>query len=163
MGRKEGVKKAGKVSKRYQTMSQDDLRAVLGDLITQRGETLAVFGAVLAKTIAEDRPPFSRQYIYQLRTGRDAIPDDIAAALLVLAAMSDGVGELQARAHTVQVLAVHDLPAGTVVLGPARACGLAGCRVRFVPASPGQRYCSRQCRAEAYKRRRGGRQEGNRP
>lgn len=152
------------MSKPYQMMSQDELRALLNDLITQRGETLDVFGTVLAGTIGADRPPFSRQYIHRLRAGRDAITEKIAAALMVLAAMSDGVSELQARAHTVQVLAVHDLPAGTVVLGQARACALAGCRVQFVPASPGQRYCSRQCRVEAHQRRRAtGRQEKDRP
>lgn len=163
MGRKEGVKKAGTVANRHISMSQNELRAALFDLLAQRGETFAEFGAVLARTIDADRPPFSRQYIYRLQTGRDAITPDIAAAILVLAAMADGVGDLQAHAHTVQVLAVHDLPAGTVILGRDRACGLAGCRVRFVPASPRQRYCSQQCRAEANKRRRGGRQEGNRP
>jgi hypothetical protein len=134
-------------------MSQDDLRAVLAELIQARGESLAVFGAVLARTIAEDRPPFSRQYIYQLRAGRDAIPDDIAAALLVLAAMADGVGELQARAHYVRVLAIHVLPDDVIVLGKPRGCALAGCRIQFVPASPAQRYCSPECRREAVRRR----------
>jgi hypothetical protein len=154
MGRQEGVKKVGAVPNWYSGMSQGDLRALLHDLINQRGETLTVFGAVLARVIDESRPAFSRQYVHRLRAGRDAITPEIAGALLVLAAMSDGVSDLQARARTVQVLAVHDLQAGTVILGQARACGLAGCRVWFVPASPRQRYCSQQCRAEAHKRRR---------
>lgn len=153
-GRQEGVKKASIVSNRYSSMSQGDLRAVLADLMTQRGESLTEFGAVLARVIDESRPAFSRQYVHRLRAGRDAITPEIAGALLVLAAMSDGVGDLQARARSVQVLAVHDLPAGVVVLGRARACGLAGCRAWFVPASPRQRYCSQECRAEAHKRRR---------
>lgn len=141
------------MAKPYVGMSQENLRAVLADLLRQRGESLSEFGAVLARTIDEHRPAFTRQYIHRLKAGQDVITEEIGTALLVLGAMADGVSELQARAHQVLVLAVHDLPNGVIVLGRHRACGLAGCRVRFVPASPAQRYCSPECRGEARHRR----------
>lgn len=133
--------------------SQENLRAVLADLILQRGESLSEFGAVLARTIDEKRAPFSRQYVYRLKKGQDVITEEIATAILVLGAMIDGVSELQARAHPVRVLAVHDLPDDVVVMGKHRGCLLPGCRIQFVPASPAQRYCSRDCRTEAARRR----------
>lgn len=141
------------MAKPYAGMSQENLRAVLADLILQRGESLSEFGAILARTIDEKRAPFSRQYVYRLKKGQDVITEEIATAVLVLGAMIDGVSELQARAHPVRVLAVHDLPEDVVVMGKHRGCGLAGCRIQFVPASPNQRYCSRDCRAEAARRR----------
>ena len=144
------------MAKPYQNMSQDHLRLLLADLMTQRGETLGEFGAVLARTIDESRPPFSRQYIYRLKKGQDMITEEIAAAIQVLGGMLDGVTELQARAHYVRVLAVHVLPDDVIVLGKPRGCQLAGCRIQFVPASPAQRYCSAECRREAIRRRHAG-------
>lgn len=141
------------MAKPYAGMSQENLRAVLADLLLQRGESLSEFGAVLARTIDDRRAPFSRQYVYRLKTGQDVVTEEIGKALLVLGAMIDGVSELQARAHPVRVLAVHDLPDDVVVMGKHRGCGLPGCRVRFVPASPAQRYCSAGCRTEAARRR----------
>ena len=141
------------MAKPYGEWSQENLRAVLADLLLQRGESLGEFGAVLAKTIDEQRPPFSRQYVYRLKRGQDVITEEIATAILVLGAMADGVSELQARAHPVRVLAIHDLPDDVVVMGKHRGCRLPGCRIQFVPASPAQRYCSRDCRGEAARRR----------
>lgn len=138
----------------YHGMSQANLRAILIDLLLQRGESLGEFGAVLARTIDPDRAAFSRQYIYRLKNGQDVITDELANALLVLGAMADGIGELQARARSVQVLALHDLPPNVIIIGKARGCDLPGCRIRFVPASSAQRYCSRECRHEAARRRR---------
>ena len=141
------------MTKPYVRVSQENLRAMLADLILQRGESLSEFGVVLAKTIDEKRAAFSRQYIYRLKKGQDAITEDIATALLILGAMIDGVSELQARVHEVRVLAVHDLPEDVVVMGKHRGCALTGCRLQFVPASPAQRFCSRECRVEAARRR----------
>ena len=131
------------------------LRASLNELIQARGESLGVFGATLAHTLDARRKPFSRQYVHRLRTGADIITPEIARAIQVLGAMFDGSSELQARAHEVRVWAVHDdLDGGDVfVLGRVRPCNLAGCRVRFVPASPAQRFCSVECRMEAARRR----------
>lgn len=139
------------MSKPTQNTSQDHLRLLLAELIRERGESLAEFGAVLARTIDAGRPPFSRQYVYRLKAGQDMITDEIAGALQVLGAMLDGVNELQARAHYVRVLAVHVLPDDVIVLGRPRSCDLPGCRIQFVPASPAQRYCSAECRREGVK------------
>lgn len=135
--------------------AQEALRVSLNELIQARGESLSVFGATLAHTLDAQRKPFSRQYVHRLRTGADIITPEIARAIQVLGAMFDGASELQARAHEARVWAVHDdLDGGDVfVLGRVRPCSLAGCRVRFVPASPAQRYCSPECRVEAARRR----------
>jgi hypothetical protein len=137
-------------------MTQDQLRQALIELQAARAESNAAFGAVLAATIHPDRKPFTRQYVDLLKKGRAPITDEIARALETLGAMLDGQGELQARARpvTVPLLAVHDLPAHTVIIPPARSCALAGCRIRYIPASPRQRFCSRECRVEDHRRRR---------
>lgn len=133
---------------------QARLRALLAEIMTARQESLTAFGATLAATIDASRQPYSRQYVHRLRSGADAITPEIAGALHVLAAMLDGASELQARAREYTVLATHDLPPGTVVLGHAQSCALAGCRVHYVAASPRQRYCSTECRKEAKRRKR---------
>lgn len=158
MGRQEGVKKVGAMSKPYSesSASQAHLRNLLIELMRERGESLAEFGATLAQTVDAGRQPFSRQYVYRLKVGQDPITAEIAQALQVLGAMLDGVNELQARAQYVRVLAIHPLPGDVIVLGRPRGCELAGCRIQFVPASPAQRYCSPECRREADRRRREG-------
>lgn len=157
-GRQEGVKKVGSVPKPYSesSASQMHLRGLLIEVMRERGESLAEFGATLARTIDVEKPAYSRQYVYRLKVGQDPITAEIAQALQVLGAMLDGVNELQARAQYVRVLAIHLLPGDVIVLGAARGCALAGCRIQFVPASPAQRYCSQECRREADRRRREG-------
>ena len=127
---------------------------LLAHILAERGESLAAFGKVLAATIALDRQPFTKQYIYRLKSGDDEFTPEIMRALDTLAAMMDGVSELQARARECVVLAVNELPPNTVVMGKAKNCALPGCRVVFVPASPAQRYCSPECRDEMRSRRR---------
>ena len=136
--------------------SQAHLRNLLIELMRERGESLAEFGATLARTIDAEKPAYSRQYVYRLKVGQDPITAEIAQALQVLGAMLDGVNELQAKARYVRVLAVNPLPDDVIVMGKARGCELAGCRIQFVPASPAQRYCSPECRQEAERRRREG-------
>ena len=155
-GRQEGVKKGCTVPKPHSesSASQAHLRSLLIEVMRERGESLAEFGATLARTIDAGRAPFSRQYVHRLKVGQDPITAEIAQAIQVLGAMLDGVNELQARAQYVRVLAIHPLPGDVIVLGAARGCALAGCRIQFVPASPAQRYCSPECRREADRRRR---------
>lgn len=136
-------------------MNQEALRQTLIMLQAERQESLAQFGVTIARTIAPDHPPFTKQYIDMLKRGKAAITDEIARALETLAAMLDGQGELQARSRTVDVplFSVHPLPPYTVIIPAARRCELPGCRIHFIPASPRQRYCSTECRAEMYRRR----------
>ena len=78
--------------------------------------------------------------------------DQLSRALNILAARLDGVNEVQARAQEANgLLAINDLPPGTVILGQARRCALPGCMVLFVPTHPRQKYHSKQC-AEAARR-----------
>lgn len=135
-------------------MNQEQLRQTLTMLQAERQESLAQFGATLARTISPDHPPFTKQYVDLLKKGRAPITEEIARALSTLSAMLDGQGELQARSRPVDVplLSVHPLPAYTVIIPPARRCALPGCRISYIPASPRQRYCSRECRAEMHRR-----------
>jgi hypothetical protein len=77
----------------------------------------------------------------------------LTKALLILTAQLDGVNEIQARAQeTHGLLAINELPAGTIILGQARRCARPGCVVHFVPIHPRQKYHSPEC-AEAVRRR----------
>lgn len=129
----------------------NDLSTQMRQIRSERRESLSEFGAVLAAVIHPDKLPFSRQYVNGMESGRMAITPEVQRALNVLAAMLDGVSELQARAVTVAMLAVHPEDAGAVVLPKARQCKLPGCQVRFV-GYPAQRFCSPECRKE-YRRR----------
>ena len=80
----------------------------------------------------------------------------LSKALAVMAARIDGADDLQARAQEVDgLLAVNNLPPGTVVLGQARRCATPGCPVRFVPTHHRQKYHSKTC-ADMARRRRAG-------
>lgn len=75
-------------------------------------------------------------------------------ALSIMAARLDGADDLETRAQEVDgLLAVNDLPPGTLVLGQARRCATPGCPVRFVPTHPRQKYHSKTC-AELARRQR---------
>jgi hypothetical protein len=70
----------------------------------------------------------------------------LSKALTILAARLDGVNEVQAQAQEINgLLAVNELPPGTVILGMARRCAAPGCPVRFVPTHPRQKYHSKAC------------------
>ncbi len=78
----------------------------------------------------------------------------LTKALTIMAARLDGADDLEARAQEVEgLLAVNDLPPGTLVLGHARRCATPGCPVRFVPTHPRQKYHSKSC-AELARRQR---------
>lgn len=146
-------------------MSQDHFRALLSDLRQARGESLAEFGRTLARVVDPPRAfPYSRSYVSKLESGAAPITAEIARALEVLAAMLDGVGEVQATARpvTVQLLALHDLPDGTVIKARPVQCALPGCRVIFIPAGR-ERYCSAECRREARRRHLAARRRGRNP
>jgi hypothetical protein len=139
---------AGKATqRRYERSESNPVR----EIRLRRGESLSEFGVVLAKVMGRDHP-YDRSSISKLESGRDAITPKIAEALQVLGAMLDGQGELQARAKPVTVLSIHDLPANTIIVSPAKPCALPGCQVSFVGA-PQRRYCSKECRDEAARRR----------
>ena len=93
--------------------------------------------------------PYTRSYISKLENGRARITPEIAWGVRALASRADGVDAIEAAARERNVLAINDLPAGTVVLGAARHCANPGCPVVFVPVHPMQRYHCRKCAAQA--------------
>jgi hypothetical protein len=70
----------------------------------------------------------------------------LTKALTILAARLDGLNEVQAQ-EMKGLLAINELPPGTVILGLARRCAAPGCPVRFVPTHPRQKYHSKACAA----------------
>lgn len=74
--------------------------------------------------------------------------ETLTRALTILAARLDGVNDVQAQVQEMNgLLAVNELPPGTVILGTARRCAAPGCPVRFVPTHPRQKYHSKACAA----------------
>ena len=107
--------------------------------------------------IAGHHRPWTGKYLHSLIRGYDGFSanHDLVKALTVLGACLDGTDEVQARAHQVDnLLTVHDLPAGTVVLGHAQQCANPGCHVVFVATHPRQKYHSRECAAAVRRLRR---------
>ena len=98
--------------------------------------------------------PYTRSYVSKLERGRKPITIVITRGILAIATRMDGIDEIQARAREVDgLLAINDLPDGTVILGRARRCANPGCPVVFVPTHPRQKYHSPACRAQARARR----------
>ena len=66
------------------------LRELLQSIVADRkraGESLADVGRTLAKIIAPDHLPISRQYLHGMAAGRTTIPAEIAQALHTYAAL----------------------------------------------------------------------------
>lgn len=148
----------------YNTLRQL-LRTIIADgAAANPPKSLADIGRTIAALIDAQHKPLSRQYVHMLATGKTAITAEIGRAIETLAAMQDGVAEIQARARpvTVPLLSTHDLPAYTVIVSPPRPCALPGCRIVFV-GPPQQRYCGPDCRAEAARRRKAARPHSARP
>ena len=123
------------------------VREALGQSQSQFGETLwtAIHGPR-----RNGQLPYSRGYISKLERGKKEITPQIARGVLAIVARLDGADEVQAWAREAEgLLAVHELPPGTVVLGQARRCALPGCPVVFVPTHPRQKYHSRECARSA--------------
>jgi hypothetical protein len=127
-------------------MTQDELRQLLEQLIEARkarhAESLAEFGAELARLVGPEKKPYSKQHVKLWQSGRANIPANAADALQRMAAIViDGSGELQARSRPAQITTFQDIPPGTLYDGPVRCCRTPGCGLPYIPVSPLQRYC----------------------
>src|SRR5512139_1289586 len=136
-------------------MTDEQARQLLTDLIADykaAGRTLADLGADIARRIAADHKPLSKQHINGMRNGSLPISRATAQALRELAAIADGVDETEAQARpvTVALLALHDLPANALIMDPPHKCALDGCNVVIVGR---HKYHSRACQKEAAKLR----------
>ena len=100
-------------------------------------------------------PPFTRSYVSMLERGKSTITSDIRRGLEVIVARLDGADDVHARARQINVLAINDLPPGTVILGTAHRCANPGCPVVFVPTHPRQKYHCRMCASLARNRANG--------
>jgi len=90
-----------------------------------------------------------------LEQGKSAISPRLVQGIGIMTSQLTGTDEVQARAHQAHnLLTVHDLPAGTIILGHAQGCANPGCPVIFVAIHPGQKYHSRACAKLARKARR---------
>ena len=118
------------------------------------GESAAQFGATIAHTIDRHHRPFSRKYISALENSHARITPQIETALLRIAAALDESDPDLAVMQEVSVMVIDAASAGALVKGKARSCARAGCRMRFVPASPAQKFHNARCR-ELNKKSRG--------
>ena len=97
--------------------------------------------------IAERRQPWTGKYLHSLLKEYPgfSFSNQLCAALTALYYRANGIDEIKAQAIEATILAVHALPADTVVLGRARRCAAPDCQIRFVPTHPRQKYHSKAC------------------
>lgn len=139
--------------------TQDELRQLLTDLIAERKkrnpeEALAQFGAELARLIAPDHKPYSKQHLQQWRAGHAPISPEAGRALVAMAAIVfDEADELAASSRPAKITAWVDIPEGTQYGGTVRYCARDGCGAPYLPTNYFQRYCPRcqQARRKARK------------
>lgn len=108
----------------------------------------------LSRIVGRGRP-WTGKFLHSIikeYAGFSSTTSHLAKALNILAAQLDGASETQARAQEMPgLLAINELPAGTIILGQARRCARPGCTIQFVPTHPRQKYHSKAC-ADAVKR-----------
>lgn len=104
--------------------------------------------------IAGRSRPWTGKFLHSLIKGYPGFKANgpLGKALDVLAGRLTGLDEIQSRAAEAQVLAVNDLPPGTLVLGQAQRCAAPGCQIIFVPTHPRQKYHSKSCARLARRR-----------
>jgi hypothetical protein len=97
--------------------------------------------------IAGKSRPWTGKYLHSLIRGYSGFSanSQLIEAIHTLANQQSSTDEILTMAKETKVLAVHPLPEGTVILGPARRCANPLCSVCFVPTHPRQRYHSRIC------------------
>jgi len=107
--------------------------------------------------IAGRSRPWTGKYLHSLIKGYDGFSanHELIRALTILGCCLDSTGEVQAKVRPARdLVAVNDLPAGTVILGRAQRCANCVCPVIFVATHPRQKYHSRACREMARRLRR---------
>jgi hypothetical protein len=108
----------------------------------------------LSRIVGRSRP-WTGKFLHSIikeYAGFSSTTHHLTKALNILAAQLDGASETQARAQEIHgLLAINELPVGTIILGQARRCARPGCTVHFVPTHPRQKYHSKEC-AEAVRR-----------
>lgn len=93
------------------------------------------------------RGAWTWRYVQGVAAGTIRASEDFGLAVRRLAEALDGKMVEHTGMREVVVLArEEDVGEGAVVLGRARRCEGLGCRVRFVPRVPWQRFCSAECR-----------------
>lgn len=123
-------------------ITRDDLK----NLRTGLGESYSQFALTLKKAIEPNATRgFSKTYIIQLEQGKRDITPEIQKAYWLIASAHDGVDPLLANAQQVTVWSVNEI-AGALVLAKAKECAKPGCKVRFVPTVPWQRFHAAGCR-----------------
>ncbi len=113
--------------------------------------------------IAGRNRPWTGKYLHSIIKGYDGFSatDELVKVLTIMASCLGGTDEIQARAREVDgLLAIHDLPAGTIVLGHAQQCANPRCQLVFVATHPRQIYHSTACAQVARRQRKTGSEQG---
>lgn len=131
------------------TVSLDTLKALRLEL----GQSIRCFGLTLKRAVnPKAENGYSHAYILALESGKRPLTPDLAKAYQRIMAAHDGADPDAAVSQPMTVYAANDI-AGCVVTGSARQCARPGCRVRFVPHNPAQRYHSAWCRKQINRQR----------
>lgn len=126
------------------TLLFDIYRDIYGSVITIAN--LNELAAELSQIVGRVRP-WTGKFLHSLLKGYPGFTatEQLVEAIHILAGQRNGLDEVEARAQEASVLAVNQLPAGTVILGQAQRCATPGCSIIFVPTHPRQKYHSKSC------------------
>lgn len=111
-------------------------------------QSLRIFGQTLKKALDPTATDgFSKSYILQLEDGRRPCTPALEQAYRRIAAALDDSDPALATARETMVYATNDI-SGALITGKAIQCARPGCKVRFVPNNPLQKYHSPDCQRE---------------
>lgn len=92
------------------------------------------------------------RYLNSILTGSLEPSKKLIKTIDILGNMLDGQSPIQARLNgPIMVFSINGLQDNDIVLGRAKRCRLASCRLRFVPPVPWQIYCCPEHRRKSYK------------
>lgn len=135
------------------TLLQEIYERVYGPKVTIAN--LDDLAADLSRVVGRERP-WTGKFLHSLLKGYNGFRanEQLVEALAILRRRLNGADDIQARTRQAHILALNDLPAGTIVLGQAHRCAAPGCKVLFVPTHPRQKYHSKACAQFARRKRR---------
>jgi hypothetical protein len=142
-------------------VSDEALKEALKDIFQHLGYRMDMLTPEAKADVAERlsqiagrATPWGWRYVHNFLSGAITPGRDFRAAIIGLAAASDGTPLQLVQSHPVMVSALGSVRPGALIYGDSRPCANPGCPVHFVPRVANQTHCGKACaRAHAKWRR----------
>jgi hypothetical protein len=133
-------------------LSNETLQEALKDVFVHLGYRLDMLTPEAKEDVAQrlsqiagKEKPWGWRYVHNFLSGAIEPGRDFRAAIIGLAAASDGTPLQLVQSHPVMVSALGSVRPGALIYGDSRPCANPGCPVHFLPRVSNQTHCGKAC------------------